>query len=291
MNIVQLEYFVMVAQEGNLTRAATKLNLSQPTLSASISRIEEELDTRLFDRVGRQIVLNDDGKFFYEHANIILNDYNAMLTGLEKRRNLNSNSIRISFNTYDSQNDIILKFSQQHPDIYIHQRMETVESDGVLRFPDGSDFYISNNACTGKNLDEIILGSDEILVILSCTHPLASKKSLTFSDLIDERFVTNHEGSGFNLFLNSLFEDYGYSVPYKVYAMPPNWKHYVEKNYIALVTGNYVRAGNFPSSFVFIPFLDDCGSPIFRQLRLYWKNDIDLSSSAMLFLEYVMKEK
>ena len=290
MNFVQLENFIMVAKEGNLTRAAAKLNLSQPTLSASISRLEEELGLKLFDRVGRQIVLNKDGKVFLEHAEILICDYRTMLAELDKCQTMANNSVRISFNTYDSQNDIIFSFSSKHPDIYIHQKIETVESDSSIRFPDGSDFYISNNECPGSDLGNVLLSSDDILVIMSREHRLAANSSISFADLIDEKIVINHEGSGYNLYINSLFETSGYSVPYKAYAMPPKWNHYLEKGYIALSTWNYIKAGNFQSCFSFVPLLDERGNSIKRQLRLYWKLNEPMSQSARCFLEYIKQE-
>ena len=64
MELLQLQYFQAVARTGNITQAAKELYISQPCLSRSISRLEQSLGVALFDRKGRNIVLNQYGKAF-----------------------------------------------------------------------------------------------------------------------------------------------------------------------------------------------------------------------------------
>ena len=73
MDLVQLEYFKAVAESGHLTNAAKKLNVAQPALSVSISRLESEVGVPLFDRVGRGIYLNKCGEIYLEHVEQALN--------------------------------------------------------------------------------------------------------------------------------------------------------------------------------------------------------------------------
>ena len=72
MDFKSLTYFVTVAEELNITRAAEKLCMSQPPLSNQIKALEEELDTTLFIRGGRHLQLTDAGKLYYRHAKEIL---------------------------------------------------------------------------------------------------------------------------------------------------------------------------------------------------------------------------
>lgn len=65
MDLTQLQYFQILAREENMSRAAEKLHVAQPAISASMSRLEKELDARLFDRKGRKIVLNPPERFFW----------------------------------------------------------------------------------------------------------------------------------------------------------------------------------------------------------------------------------
>jgi LysR family transcriptional activator of nhaA len=71
LNYHHLRYFQAVAHEGNLTRAAEKLNLSQSALSTQIKALEARLGQALFDRVGRQLVLTEVGRIALDHADRI----------------------------------------------------------------------------------------------------------------------------------------------------------------------------------------------------------------------------
>ncbi|MEM7745711.1 MAG: LysR family transcriptional regulator [Pseudomonadota bacterium] len=71
LNYHHLRYFREVAREGNLTRAANRLNLSQSALSTQIRQLEERLGHQLFDRAGRQLVLTEAGGIALDHADRI----------------------------------------------------------------------------------------------------------------------------------------------------------------------------------------------------------------------------
>ncbi len=90
MELLQLQYFKTIAECQHITRAANKLMISQPSLSNTLSRIENELGVQLFDRQGRNIILNNYGKIVLEHANNILRELDNIRTEideLEQRQN------------------------------------------------------------------------------------------------------------------------------------------------------------------------------------------------------------
>lgn len=72
MSLAQLEYFVTIAEEGNLCRAAERLHISQPPLSRHLKSLEEELGAPLFERTPRGMNLLPEGRRFLEHARKIL---------------------------------------------------------------------------------------------------------------------------------------------------------------------------------------------------------------------------
>ena len=72
MNLKQLEAFVEVAQSGSFSKAARKLFLTQPTISAHIAALEKELDVRLFVRNTKEVALSPDGQKLYTYARQIL---------------------------------------------------------------------------------------------------------------------------------------------------------------------------------------------------------------------------
>ena len=87
MELKQLQYFVTVVQEGNISKAAVRLNLTQPPLSTQLKSLESELGVTLFERGSRKIELTQEGKILYERALSILE-----LTELSKKELLDSMS-------------------------------------------------------------------------------------------------------------------------------------------------------------------------------------------------------
>ena len=72
MDLKQLEYFIAIAEEKNITAAAKRLHICQPPLSQQLKKLEAELGVVLFNRNSRQIQLTEIGKIFLERARQIV---------------------------------------------------------------------------------------------------------------------------------------------------------------------------------------------------------------------------
>jgi DNA-binding transcriptional LysR family regulator len=85
VSLAQLEYFVAVAEEGNVGRASQNLRVAQPAVSRQIRRLEDELGARLFVRTPRGMRLSDAGHVFLAHARSILEGVRAARDAVSRR--------------------------------------------------------------------------------------------------------------------------------------------------------------------------------------------------------------
>lgn len=79
LDMRQLKYFLTIAQEGQVTRAAKLLNMEQPPLSRQLKQMEEELGVKLFERNGKGLILTDSGELLKQKAESLLLQFDESL--------------------------------------------------------------------------------------------------------------------------------------------------------------------------------------------------------------------
>lgn len=125
MELYQLRTFAMVADEGNLTRAAKRLHASQPAVSAHIKALEDELGVNLFIRTPKGMELTSRGRRLREHAGQIISATTALESEAAKMRGILHGALRIGINTAPETLRIAELFASmhyQHPDLDLHLR-------------------------------------------------------------------------------------------------------------------------------------------------------------------------
>src|ERR1039458_359355 len=86
MEVHQLRYVCAITETGSFSRAAERCQVAQPSLSQQVSKLEDELGTRLFDRLPRSVRLTDAGRTFLPHARTILHETELARSEVEGRR-------------------------------------------------------------------------------------------------------------------------------------------------------------------------------------------------------------
>ncbi|NOU94642.1 LysR family transcriptional regulator [Paenibacillus sp. LMG 31456] len=117
MDLKQLRYFMVIAEEGQITAAAKRLHMAQPPLSQQLKTMESELGVHLFEREGRGVLLTEEGKALYRHAVKITSSMEEAQEEIRAIRNGWSGKLTIGINTLSDERlpRILMAFRQRHP--------------------------------------------------------------------------------------------------------------------------------------------------------------------------------
>ena len=178
MDLRSLYYFVTVAEERNITRAAERLNMSQPPLSAQIKGLEEELGVQLFIRGKRQLTITDAGALLYRRARQIL-ELSAQTQ--HELKSLEGLSGHLSISLVEGRAPFLLArwiagFRAEFPKVTVH--LWNGSGDDVLeRLNRGlADLALVAAPYNVELMDGISVGREPWVAILSRQHPLAQEE-------------------------------------------------------------------------------------------------------------------
>lgn len=117
MDFKQLRYFIAIAEEKNITAAATRLHMSQPPLSMQLKQLENELGVRLFERSGRSLELTDKGALLYKRALHLVNNVEEIKNEIQETEEGQKGVLALGINTLSLSgfSDIIQSFHQKYP--------------------------------------------------------------------------------------------------------------------------------------------------------------------------------
>ena len=176
MELRVLKYFVTVAEELNITRAAEKLNISQPPLSNQIRALEEELDTVLFIRGKRHLLLTESGQLLYRHAKEILSLSEKTSNEIRQMGKNISGTISIGL-VEGSAPDIASKWIEslirKYPDIKF--RIMDGNSDELIeRLRSGLiNLAVITSPCDQTLLNSFKVGQEKMTAFMSKDNPLS----------------------------------------------------------------------------------------------------------------------
>ena len=187
MELLQLQYFQIVAREQNISRAAEKLHVSQPSLSQSIKRLELELGAELFTRNGRSIVLNENGKHYLKYVNSALAALNSGKKEIEaiSKGALPGIVINAQLGT-DTLLPLLTSFIKEYPGIELFVRKEGVWISTPANYDLELKTYPADLALPEPS---ITLFEEELMVAVPNGHHLANKLYVNLEDLKDEHFI------------------------------------------------------------------------------------------------------
>lgn len=221
MNLKEQQYICTLADMGNMTKAANQLGISQPALSLYVSNLEKSLGVKLFERMGKRLVLTYVGELYTEKARqmLTLKDlFDAELPGIIEGY---KGRLRLGMQSFRSPHIIptlLKKFQNKYPNV------EIVLREGNYRFLEGLlldnqiDLLFCNCLSYNKNLQYISLRREPVLLATPPGHPNNShSQRVTGSkypwiDLhlfLNEQFILQYEGQSLRSSVDQILQDTG----------------------------------------------------------------------------------
>ena len=197
MELRQLRYFTVLADELSFTRAARRLHVSQPPLSFQISSLEAELGARLFNRTSRSVVLSEAGKAFLPHALAVLARLDEARSHVKRVASGLQGRVQVGLagsHFLGPFPKFIQQYRQTRPDVGVVLH-EMKPSDHLQALRDGQlDVCVSRNPMNesqakDRQIMAELLWRDPVVVALPPGHHLVSRNRLNLVDLKDEDFV------------------------------------------------------------------------------------------------------
>lgn len=198
-----LRQFVVVAEELNFRRAATRLHMSQPPLSVAMQKLETEVGTPLLDRSKHHVRLTPAGQAFYKDAVRLLQQaQQAQERALRTGEGLEG-SLRLSFvpsSALDVLPAIFKRFQHDYPTVQLKLTAETT----ARQLDDLHQGHVDLALVVGPVYDPrgmhlVDLMSQQFVIAVPSGHPLAARRRVKVKELAAESFVSfpATEGAGF----------------------------------------------------------------------------------------------
>lgn len=189
----QLISFCTVAETGNISKAADRLNISQPPLSRQIAQLESTLGAKLFCRSANGVSLTLAGEQFLHDSRAILDLLDQACDNLRALESGQKGFLKLGATMYASYSvlpQITMQHRQRYPDISLQFR-EMIPADLKAALLDGRlDAAISFSEPATTGIDSMVLLSEPLIAALPANHPLAKASHFSLELVSDEPFIT-----------------------------------------------------------------------------------------------------
>lgn len=201
MNLKQLEAFVKIANNRSFSRTAKELYLTQPTVSAYISKLEYELGTKLFVRTTKDVELSEDGEKIYLYAKEIVELADKIEHTFSGSKEEGTRQIVVSASSIPGTYllpGILANFNKKYPNVEF--RVNETDSAGVVAdiMEHHADIGFAGTVMGTKNIQYIPFYQDELVLVVPNTTEYIEKSRDTddYSWLQSEPWLLRSRGSG-----------------------------------------------------------------------------------------------
>lgn len=288
MDLLQLKYFGLLAESQHLTKTAQQLNISSPSLSATIKRLENELGLELFDRRGRNLILNNYGEVFVSYVKDIFLSLENAQKELADIKNTGAMKISVATTSPLIWHDLFMAFVEKYPNVKFNHSISRLNGLNESSISNKYDFIITAHNDLSSNpiwISEILKRNDKPYLAVWQGHKFSSKKQISLIEAKEEKFIALSKGfSG-----RKLFDDIcmlaGFE-PKIVLECDYSLRSTLLKNKYGIVfTTESVKTTEALGDAVFIEIID----PLYiRTQSIFWRKDRYLNTTNSNFLNFAI---
>ncbi len=195
----RLKIFHTVARLLNFTKAGEHLHMTQPAVTFQIRQLEEQFNTRLFDRTHNKVTLTEAGKQVYMYAERILKLYDDMTHSITEMTGDVSGGVSLGASTTIAEYMLPLligEFKVKFPEVNISLKESNSEDIIAMIENNVVDLAIVEGSVNNKNLIVEQCRVDQLLVIMPNNHVLSKQSILHVNDILSHPFISRESGSG-----------------------------------------------------------------------------------------------
>lgn len=290
MKLNQLYYFKKLAETQNFTKAAKALYITQPSLSYSIKCLEEELNTPLFEKKGRNIVLTKYGKIFLEYVNKSLSEIERGTQLVQNYGSPSHGHIDLAF-IYNMGHQFVPKLVSSFSGIEENKNItfslvQGTSKEVLKMLKDGKcDIAFSSYLENEGDLVFKSITKEELVLITAKDHPLAKYDEIDLIEAKDYPFIVYGERSGLYKYIQDIFKKSGFEPIVKCSIEEDHTIcGFVESNYGIAVIPKIYTLSSF--NLAVIPIKNP---KIERKIYLVYKKNRKLAPAPQKFLDFIFE--
>src|SRR5271169_4432046 len=194
MELYSLQVFLTIASEKSFSRAAGKLLRTQPAVSLSLQRLEQELGEKLIDRSGRDLMLTDAGRTVLEYARRFQSLQQELDNSLAELRDNSAGRLIIGAN--ESTALYLLRYIQRYRELYPKVKVQirrSLSSKVPNELLDGNlELGVISYDPSDERLKSKVIYTDALAFVVSPKHRLAHRKTISITELGAETFIAHN---------------------------------------------------------------------------------------------------
>jgi len=287
----QLQVFESVARHLSFTRAAEELHLTQPAVSMQVKQLESMIELPLFEQMGKKVHLTEAGHAMVRHSRTMMSHLSEIERDINSLKGVEGGQLKIciasTVNYFATR--LLSSFCEQYKKVHIS--LEVINREELIRRLEANepDLVLMGQPPEGLDVEATAFMENPLILIANPQHPLSDQSGIKIDKLSDETFVMREPGSGTRSAMMRLFDKHGVK-PKEGIQLSSNEtiKQSVEAGLgLAVVSAHTVdlelKAGRLIS-------LDVEHFPILRQWYICYRRGKRLSTTAQVFLDFVIKE-